>query len=343
MTGQRAAAAREQPEAVVQAGGHAIDTERDDARRGELDRERDPVEAPANGGRRRRDAALGNVPWLGGTCPRHEEPDRAVPEDVFHVLVVFRWHIEWRDPVDVLAGDSQRLAAGRQQRDAGAGAQQCLGHAGGRLDHVLTVVDDQQELPGADRARDTFVRHGARNVREAERTRHSGRDKLRTRQGAELGDEYAIGKSRQKVPRDLQAQSRLADAAGADQADQSMFGGQGRDFCEFDLSTDQFRHRLRKVRHPRGRRTSGRGSRRADFARELIAASGHRPDEVAIGAKELSEHGDLSRQVVFLDDPVRPHAAHELVLTEDLAASVDEGQQRIERATAELDRSTIGQ
>ena len=35
--------------------------------------------------------------------PRHEEPDRAVLEDVFHVLVVFRWHIEWRDSEDVLA------------------------------------------------------------------------------------------------------------------------------------------------------------------------------------------------------------------------------------------------
>ena len=106
MTGQRAAATREQPEAVVQAGGHTIDTESGDACRGELDRERDPVEAPANGGGRRRDATLGNVPWLRGTRPRHEESDRAVAKDVFHVLGVFRWHIERRDPVDVLAGDS---------------------------------------------------------------------------------------------------------------------------------------------------------------------------------------------------------------------------------------------
>ena len=89
-------------------------------------------------------------------CPRHEEPDRTVPKDVFHVLGVFRWHIERRDPVDVLAGDSQGLAAGCEQRDALAGAQQCLCHAGRRLDHMLTVVDDQQELPGANRARDTF-------------------------------------------------------------------------------------------------------------------------------------------------------------------------------------------
>jgi hypothetical protein len=53
-------ASSEQPEAVVQACGHPLDTERDDARCGEFDRERDPVEVPANDGRRRRDAALGN-------------------------------------------------------------------------------------------------------------------------------------------------------------------------------------------------------------------------------------------------------------------------------------------
>ncbi len=174
-------------------------------------------------------------------------------------------------------------------------------------------------------------------MREAERARHGGRDKLWTRQGAELGDEYAIGKSGQKVPCDLQAQSRLADAAGADQADQPMLGGQGRHFSEFGLATDQFRQRLRKVRRPRGSRTGGRGCRYANLTRELIAAPGHRPDEIAIGAKELSEPGDLGREVIFFDHSVRPDAAHELVFAEDRAASVEEGHQRIERPTAQLD------
>ncbi len=162
-------------------------------------------------------------------------------------------------------------------------------------------------------------------MREAERARHGGRDKLGTRHGAELGDEYTIGKSRPKVSRDLQAQARLADAAGADQADQPMFGGQGRDRSELGLSTNQFRNRLRKIRHRRGSRASGGGCRYANLTRELIASPGHRPDEMAIGAKHLSEHVDLGRQAIFLDDLVRPHAAHELVFAEDRAASVDEG------------------
>jgi hypothetical protein len=78
-----------------------------------------------------------------------------------------------------------------------------------------------------------------------------------------------------------------------DQADQPMLGDQGRDFFELGLPTDQFRNRLRKIRHPRG----GRGAAAAAVwisPRELIATPGHRPDEIAIGAKYLSEHSDLS-------------------------------------------------
>jgi len=89
--------------------------------------------------------------------PRYEEPDRSVPKDVLHVLVVFRRDIERRDPVHVLTRDSQGLAAGCEQSDARAGAQQCLGHAGRRRDHMLTVVDDQQELLGADRTRNALT------------------------------------------------------------------------------------------------------------------------------------------------------------------------------------------
>jgi hypothetical protein len=64
---------------------------------------------------------------------------------------------------------------------------------------------------------------------------------------------------------------------------------------------------------------------------------------MTISSKHFSEHGDLGRQVVFFDDPVWPHAAQELVLAEDRAASLDEGHQRIERPPAQLDPAPIGQ
>src|SRR3989442_13423759 len=64
---------------------------------------------------------------------------------------------------------------------------------------------------------------------------------------------------------------------------------------------------------------------------------------MAIGAKYLSERGDLGVKVVLLDDPVGPDPAHQIILAEDSAASVDEGHERVERPSAELDRPAIGE
>ena len=233
----------------------------------------------------------------------NEQPHRAVPEDVVRVLDALRRHIERRDPVDVLAGDAQRLAAGRQTARAGAGAQQRLGHAGRRLDHVLAVVEDQQELLGADRARDTLGRHGARSEREAERARHGGRDEL----GIDKRPSSATHTPSGNLGRRWLATSRPSRVLPMPPAPTRLTSrcsvASGRDFCELGLSADQFRNRLRKVRHPRGSRTGGRGRRRADLAGELIAAPGHRADEVAIGAEHLSERGDLGRPGCFLRRP----------------------------------------
>ena len=160
-------------------------------------------------------------------------------------------------------------------------------------------------------------------MREAEGARHGGGDKLRTRQGAELGDEYAIGKSRQKMPRDLQAQSRLADAAGADQADQPMLGGQGRDCSEFGLSTDQFRNRLRQVRRPRGPR---RGALR-DGGDEPVPSAGQRLDENGfprVVPQHRSNGGDVALQHLRLNICLRPQRLEELIVGHQSPGVLDE-------------------
>src|SRR5229473_136233 len=150
-------------------------------------------------------------------------------------------------------------------------------------------------------------------MRQTERARHGGRNKLWTRQGAQLGDEYAIGKSAQEVSRDLQAQAYLADAAGADQADQPMLGGQSRDRSEFGLSTDQFRKRLRKVRRPRGPR------RRVlrDGGDESIPSAGPRLDEDGL-PRVVPQHrpngGDVALQHLRLNICLRPQRLEELIV-----------------------------
>src|SRR4030095_16161171 len=99
---RRAAAAREQPEPVVETGGYALDPERGDARRRQLAGERDPVERTPNGDWRGRRARVGYVLWLGRARARAEQPDRAMLQHVLDVVIVFRRDGERWHPVDVL-------------------------------------------------------------------------------------------------------------------------------------------------------------------------------------------------------------------------------------------------
>src|SRR5229473_6565086 len=160
-------------------------------------------------------------------------------------------------------------------------------------------------------------------MRQTERARHGGRDKLWTRQGAQLGDEYAIGKSAQEVSRDLQAQAYLADAAGADQADQPMLGGQSRDRSEFGLSTGQFRKRLRKVRRPRGPR------RRVlrDGGGEPVPSPGQRLDENGLPCvvpQHRPNGGDVALQHLRLNVRLRPDRLEELSVRHQSPGVLDE-------------------
>ena len=183
-------------------------------------------------------------------------------------------------------------------------------------------------------------------MREAERARHSGRDKLSTRQRAELGDEYAIGKFGQQVLADLQGQSRLADAAAADQADQPMFDDQSGDLSQLGLSIDQFRNRLRKVRGPRRRRASGRGRRCGVLARrraarhpalsdgcdEPVPSPGQRLDEQGLPGvipQNRSNGRDVALQNLRLNVRFRPQRLEELIVGHQSSGVLDEIPQHI--------------
>jgi hypothetical protein len=47
----------------------------------------------------------------------------------------------------VLAGEPERLAAGHEDAQRGAGTQQ-VGHGAGGLDDLLEIVEDEQRSPG---------------------------------------------------------------------------------------------------------------------------------------------------------------------------------------------------
>ncbi len=144
-------AACQQTEAVRQALGDLLHRKRAQARRGELDRQRNAVQAPTDfghgrgipvgdaKGRLRRDRALDEQvhrfelhQGLGGDCP-------AVIGDR-----------ERRHRIVRLARDVQRLAAGRQDLQTRARLQHLLRELGAGVDQVFAIVEDEQQSPVLD-------------------------------------------------------------------------------------------------------------------------------------------------------------------------------------------------
>lgn len=59
-------------------------------------------------------------------------------------------HRQWGHRPRHLAGDGERLAAGRQAREPGAGARQAVSRVGAGIEHVLTRVEHEQPSVTAD-------------------------------------------------------------------------------------------------------------------------------------------------------------------------------------------------
>ena len=185
--------------------------------------------------------------------PRHEQLDRGRVQHILVLLAALRGHLKREHPVDVLPRRAQRLAAGRQHSRVRIGAQQRRGHAGRRLDHVLAIVQHDQETLGGHGRRHPLGRFRAGEC-EPESHRDRGRHQPRIRQRRELGHPHPVRVARQVLPRDLQAQPRLADTTRPDQRDEPVDAEQLRHLRERGIPADQLRCRRRQVRRRRGLR-----------------------------------------------------------------------------------------
>ena len=94
--------------------------------------------------------------WLHRLGARYEERYRAVSQHVVSIEISLCRDIERRHSVHVLRRPSQRLTARRHDAHGGTGAQQGLGHTGGRIDQVLTIVEHHENVLARDRPRNTF-------------------------------------------------------------------------------------------------------------------------------------------------------------------------------------------
>src|SRR5882757_616230 len=150
----RATAAREEPETVVEPDRKTFYPKSSDARRRKLDGQRNAVKATANSANCRGYACVRRKIWRGRACPLDEQPNRAVPQQVFGIRTIFCRHCERLYRVYPLALSPEWLAAGSDYPDCRVGAQQRLSHPRCRIGHMLAIVEHEHELLRAERVRD---------------------------------------------------------------------------------------------------------------------------------------------------------------------------------------------
>nr|WP_244529605.1 hypothetical protein [Streptomyces wuyuanensis] len=208
-------AACEQVERALQPAVQVVEGERRQPAGRELDRQRHPVQ-PVH------DPGDGPQFLLGG---RRTGPDAAGPvqeegrrRDLRGILTGLRQG-QRREPKEMFSGQPEGFAAGRQQGGSGAAGEDRVDGVADAVEQMLAVVDDQQagavgedgEAGGEHIAPvDLQIECGGQGVRE----------------GGGVGDRRETQDDRRAVlPRDLQREAGLPDAAGTDECDQP-FGRQ---------------------------------------------------------------------------------------------------------------------
>src|SRR3954471_19377112 len=68
------------------------------------------------------------------------------------------WYVERRHPLHEFSGDSQPLAARRENAQGGALAEEVVREGGAGGEEMLAVVEDEQELPGTQELQQRLLR-----------------------------------------------------------------------------------------------------------------------------------------------------------------------------------------
>ena len=184
------------------------------SRRGELDRQREAVEAAAD---------LGD-----GRVGRELAPDpaRSLDEERRRVAVG-----EWLESVLLLGRDAQRRPARDENPQPARGGEE-LADRGRGVEEVLEVVEEDEELPAAQEAGEV--------VRRSHRPRDLGRHELMVGQSRERDPEHAIVQRPDELGGDLQGEAGLPGAAGPGDRQESRPVGEQRDeLLELSLSPDE--------------------------------------------------------------------------------------------------------
>ena len=140
--------AGQQPEPLIETPRDLGRSQHRDARRGELDRQRDPVEPSAHLRDRVGVRRVEREARLHRPGPLHEQHHRVALRDRLEPRRVGR-HVERRHPQHPLAGDVEALPTRRQHPHPRTPAHDLVDEVRNRAEQVLAVVEHQQQLLAA--------------------------------------------------------------------------------------------------------------------------------------------------------------------------------------------------
>ena len=240
---------------------------------------------------------------------------------------------------------AKRLPARRDDGYPPGLAQQDLGQAGARIEHVLAVVEHQQHLlrlqvtaQGADHGRRGGLLH-AQDMRQ--RVRHQ----RRIGQRCEVDEPDAVAIGIENFRRGLQREARLADAAGAGQRQQACSRQELLDLGQLPFAADERIEHLRKIGAlpVDGHGRLGLAGDCDDRTDKTITPPRQRFDPVLStrhAGERPPDRGDLGREIVLLDDQARPRGIHDGRLLHEFVRPADERGQHPDAARSERDRDT---
>ncbi len=263
--GQVARSGRQDVELVIEPDEDRVRAQQLDARGGKLDRERHPVEPCADRSHRGRVLVGDAEPGANGDRPLDEQTDRRVltqrdqvdgpipaasrdPLDAGFLAQVGRRR-QAGDLVLLFARDVQHGTARHDRLHLRGGAQQ-VGHDRRGCDHLLEVVEDQQEALVTQPVGERFVDRACRALGDAEGGGDARGDEHRVPDGLEGHEEDAIREVVRRPGGELERESRLAGAARAGQGQEPGRREQPGRCLDLGVATDERRQLGRQVVGP---------------------------------------------------------------------------------------------
>ena len=251
---QRPLPARRQPVPAGQQREPVIDpvqqlrhAQRLHPRRRQLDRQRHPVQPRHQPRHHRPGLPVQREPRISPPGPVREQRHRLRPPAVRRVTG--RGQGQRPQPVPGLPGHRQRLPAGRQHPHIITGRQQPGAQLRGRADHVLAVIQHQQQLLPGQHPRQRLGRRHPRLLPYPQRRGHHRRDLRRVPHRRQLRQPRPVREPARHLPGHLAGQPGLPHPARPGHRHQPVLLQQPRHLAHRPGPADEARQRSREAMH----------------------------------------------------------------------------------------------